>query len=60
MPMVRVVLLTADNYYVLAFKRIYPQDEIAIDNIYTYICINPILTMHLQQNFTVYERSNYP
>ena len=66
-----MVLLTVDNYYVLAFKRIYPQDDIvidniqiypqddiAIDNIHTYICVYPILTTHLQQNFTVHEGSN--
>ena len=58
--MVSMVLLTADNYYVLAFKRIYPQDDINIDNIHTYICVYRILTMHLQQNFTVHEGSNYP
>ena len=58
--MVNMVLLAADNYYVLACKRIYPQDDMAIDNIHTYICVNPNLTMHLQQNFTVYEGSNCP
>ena len=38
------------NDFVSAFKRIYPQDNVNIDNSHDCMCINPLLTMHLHQH----------
>ena len=43
-------VLVADillNGFVSVFKRIYPQDDVNIDNICDSMHLNPLLTMHL-------------